>query len=104
MSQIAVDLWMVITYPMEKPEEFSIKTNIKPDKVEEILTEYLHSKVGSGVDPSPRTEKDVYTIKIGLALAEDEWACEHDCGNKGLREGILMNVLRLLGEGKGKVE
>ena len=36
----------------------------------------------------------LYTITIQLNLLDDSYRVEHDCGNRGLREGILMRVLK----------
>jgi hypothetical protein len=73
-----------------------IRTNAKRDKVGDLLEDYLHAQVGTGKDPSPPAERDIYKISIGVELGEDIWGSSHDCGNKGLREGIIMRVLQML--------
>jgi hypothetical protein len=79
-------------------EIVTISTNAKFEKVEDLLEDYLHSIVGTGKDPSPMNELDVYKITLGLQLDGDVWGTSHNCGNKGLREGILMRVLRLVSD------
>lgn len=87
------DLFMVVNYDL-KADAFEIKGNIKPERHKDVLAEFIHSQIGSGADNSPAEEKDNYTIRIRLDLSDDSFFVSHDCGNKGLRDGILMRVLR----------
>lgn len=91
------DLMIGLEYDLRK-RTARIDTNVKRDKVAELLGEYLLSCVGQGKDDAPPTKKNVYCIKLGLVLSEDQWLVEHDCGNKGLREGILMDIVSLLND------
>jgi hypothetical protein len=88
-----VDLFLTVRYDVTK-DTFEIESNIKPDKRAEVITEFIRCQIGAGRDETPREERDVYTIKLGLALVDDTFYVEHDCGNKGLRDGILMRVMR----------
>lgn len=81
-----------------KGEIVTIATNAKFEKVEDLLEDYLMSIVGTGKDPTPMNELDSYQITLGLQLDGDIWGTTHNCGNKGLREGILMRVMRLVGD------
>jgi hypothetical protein len=81
-----------------KGELVTIATNAKFDKVEDLLEDYLMSIVGTGKDPTPMNELDAYKITLGLQLDDNTWGTSHDCGNKGLREGILMRVMRLVSD------
>lgn len=98
MGKIAVDIAIEIEFAMKMtPERVTIKTNAKPECVADLIEEYLMGvAMGSGHDDSPADERDVYTIKLGLALDGDRWGLEHDCGNKGLCTGILMRVVAIL--------
>lgn len=96
------DLYLFVEYDM-KNESAKLNTNIKHEMVAEVLGDYLHSRVGSGKDPSEPAQREIYTIKLGLELDGDVWYCEHDCGNKGLREGILMSVLKMLHDQREKI-
>ena len=73
-----------------------IKTNAKREAVLELMTDYIHSQIGTGKDTSPPENRDVYKIILGVELAEDSWGSYHNCGNKGLRDGIVMKVLHLV--------
>lgn len=79
-----------------KGDRVQIRTNAKHDKVVDLLEDYLHACVGTGKDPAPPEEHDIYKITLGVELGEDSWGSAHNCGNKGLREGIIMRVLKML--------
>jgi len=89
----SVDLFLNIRYDVAK-DTFEIESNIKPELRGDVLADFIHSQVGSGPDPSPSETHDQYIIKLGLALVDDTFYVSHNCGNKGLRDGILMRVLR----------
>ena len=96
-------LGIIIRYDIEA-DKAEIRTNVKREKVADLLGEYLHTIVGEGKDTAPSEEREVYEISLMLDLANDAWSTKHDCGNKGLREGIIMAVLALLRDRPGKVE
>lgn len=86
-----------VTFPIEKPKEFKIETDIKDELVAKLIGEFLREQIGAGRDSSPADDRDTYTIHLQLDLGVDVWYCKHDCGNLGLRDGILMDVMRRLG-------
>jgi hypothetical protein len=86
-----------------KQETVQIKTNAKRGVISELLADYVHSQVGAGKDESPPEVHDVYNITIGVELDDDSWGSTHNCGNKGLRDGIIMRVLALLSEKSSKI-
>jgi len=61
---------------------------------QEIISLWLESRVGSGKDTSPGIERDVYEIEIDWYPENDRLTCRHNCGNSGLREGILMAAMK----------
>lgn len=79
-----------------KTGEFHHETNLKEDKIQEVLEEYVRSQTGAGRDPSPPDMRDEYTIRIGLDLSDDTFRVSSDCGNNSLREGIVMAYLQKL--------
>lgn len=97
------DITIEMTFNM-KDETAIIRTNAKHEKVQELLEDYLHSIVGAGKDTTPPETRDVYKIVIGVELAEgDVWGSNHDCGNKGLRDGIIMQILALVADKSTKI-
>jgi hypothetical protein len=79
-----------------KQETVQIRTNAKRGVISELLADYVHAQVGAGKDESPPEVHDIYNITIGVELDDDSWGSTHNCGNKGLREGIIMQVINLL--------
>lgn len=96
------DIFIEMTFTI-KDESTTIRTNAKHDKVIDLLEDYLHAQVGSGKDATPMVELDVYNISIGVELGEDSWGSSHNCGNKGLRDGIIMRILALVADGSPKI-
>lgn len=80
-----------IIYNLKK-DTFEVSGNAKDPKA--IVSEFLRAQTGAGADHNPPNKLDEYTILINLDLAEDYFSVCHDCGNKGLREGILMRFLK----------
>lgn len=99
---MTIDIYLKVTYPVENPGEFRIETNARDEAVGELLTDFVHHQVGAGKDYSEATYLDVYEIEIGIDLGDDSWRIRHNCGNKGLRDGILLDVVRQIGETKKK--
>lgn len=89
------DLFLKIDYGIEI-DKFHYCTNIKEDYVSEITADFLRSQIGEGADNSKAEDQDIYEIDIFVDLSYDTFHCRHNCGNKGLREGILMRFLSKL--------
>lgn len=85
-----------VIFPINEPENFSLETDVRTEFVPELIFDFLRSQIGGGVDESLPEERDVYNIHLQLNLEGDIWCCKHDCGNLGLRDGILLDVLKRL--------
>jgi hypothetical protein len=85
-----------IKYPIKEPDKFELKTDIKKEKVPEILSSWLSMQMGRGKDEREAIDRDVYNIKIDLELEDDTFYSDSDTGNKGLTVGIVMDVLKRL--------
>jgi len=72
-------------------DTFKVSGNCKDPK--EIVSEFLRTQIGAGYDRSKPNQKDEYTIRINLDLSDDTFYIEHNCGNKSLRDGILLRFL-----------
>ena len=77
-------------------DEYWIGGNVKVDRVKDLLSDYLRMKMGAGVDDSEANRVDLYQIDISVDLSYDIFKCHHNCGNKGLREGILLRLISRL--------
>lgn len=89
---MAVDLYFNVAFTIETGK-FEIDSNIKPEHQAEIVSNFLRNQMGAGKDKSTPNKLDVYHIKLELDLSDDSFGSLHDCGNKGLRDGILLEVL-----------
>ncbi len=89
MSDLYLELWYNI-----KTDMFGVNTDIKPEAQNEIVSAFLSTQMGRGRDDRELYIRDVYNIKIEVNLSEDIFNLSDDCGNKGLREGILMQFLK----------
>ena len=86
-------LYLNVTYNVET-DTFEVASNIKPERQSDVLADFIHGQVGAGKDESAPAERKVYSIRLQLDLSDDTFYVKHDCGNKGLRDGILMRVLK----------
>lgn len=86
-------LTMNITYNMDNGE-FNIDGDVKKDKQYDLIADFLRLQMGQGKDTSKPNEQDVYHISISWHPYKDRFESRSDTGNKGLRDGILMDVLK----------
>ncbi len=89
-------LFVEFKYPVGHPETFSFKTSFKEAVLSEVLGAFIQSQIGQGEDPSPARDLDFYTIRLELDVSTDTFRSSHNCGNKGLRDGILLDILSRL--------
>ena len=87
------DIYIKIHYPVNEPEKFNIDTNAKPEMVDDLLNEFIRSQIGAGADESTPNDEDVFEISLRIDLSDDTWYANDNCGNKGLRDGIIMDVI-----------
>ena len=92
-------LHLNVTYNIET-DECSFESDIKPERQAEVLGDFLRMQVGKGEDKTPPVELKEYRIRLTLDLADDTFRVTHDCGNLGLRDGILLHALHQLQNGK----
>lgn len=85
-------LTLDITYDMNS-EEFSIKSDAKKEAYADLISAFLRLQMGAGEDKSKANEQDVYHITIKWQPHNDVFEASSDTGNKGLREGILLDIL-----------
>ena len=79
-----------------KTNKCSFNTDIKRERISDVLSDFLRLQIGAGVDNSPSSELEEYHINLTLDLSDDTFYVDHDCGNLGLRDGILMLAVRQL--------
>ena len=78
-----------------KTSEFKLGGNIKSEQHAEIISNFLRTQIGAGRDDRQPVQKEVYNITLCVGL-DDSFDVIYNTGNKGLRDGILLDVLRRL--------
>lgn len=94
------DLILDITYPINTPDDFKIDGNVKEECQTDLLSDFIRGQLGAGADNSPPIERSEYHIRICVDLDGDKFSVTSDTGNKGLRDGIVMDVIRRLAKRK----
>ena len=69
-----------------------LKTNLKKERIDSFLEEWVMTQLGSGVDKNPRIDRDIYNIKLACDLTDDTFYSSSDTGNKGLTTGIVYRI------------
>jgi len=82
-----------------KTNSFTHETNIKPEKLSDIIWDFLSTQEGKGKDERKPNEQEVYDVELHLDLSEDLFSISDNCGNHSLRDGILMYFARNLNNG-----
>lgn len=86
------DINLKITFPVADPDNYTIDTNAKEDKILEILSEYLRAQMNLGKDLAEPVQRDVYVVEIELDLSNDSFRTRSNTGNRGLDTGIILAV------------
>ena len=90
---------LIVTFPMAMGIP-TIQSDIKPERWVEVLEGFIACQIGAGADTTPPVQRDVYRIHVQLDLEDDDtYYCAHDCGNKGLRDGILLDTFQKIEAG-----
>lgn len=95
VSPLVID----ILYSIEDGAKSVIKTNVKRERLADVLGDYMHMLMTRvGVEPDNRTpnQQNEYHITIKLDLRDDSFATSSDTGNGGLTDGIVMDVVQNL--------
>jgi hypothetical protein len=86
------DLNIELKYDVTK-NTLNIWSNIKRDRVEDILTTFIRTQIGKGEDKREANKLEEYRILIELDLSYDIFNITDNCGNKGLRDGIIIHYM-----------
>lgn len=80
-----------IIYPLEG--KFELKGDVNREGQIEIIDGFLRNQIGKGEDKKQSNKQDIYHISLKWFPRDDTIQVSDDTGNKGLRDGILMDVL-----------
>ena len=87
------NLFLNISFDISE-DEFLYSTNIKETEIPEIIETFLRSQIGKGADNSEPNKNEIYNINFEIDLSFDNIKCNSNCGNFGLRDGILLHFLK----------
>jgi hypothetical protein len=90
------DIIVRISYPIENPENTTIKTNAKRKVLEEIISDWLYDQIGKGADTNKANQESVYEIEIRLDLSSGCFTTTGNTGNDSLTAGIVRDLLSRL--------
>ena len=76
-----------------KSNKYLIDTNIKEDKIDDILAEYYRGTLSKSPDHNDAVEKDKYNIRIELDLSEDIFTMNSDTGNRVLTYELVREAI-----------
>lgn len=76
-----------------KDDKFNVSSSMNEEAVKECVELFLRGEMGRGKDNSTPEVRDKYTIDLHVYLSDDTINVYDDCGNAGLRDGMLMHYL-----------
>lgn len=98
MSKLTLTIDFTIGEENEE-DTFELGGTIKKEGAAEIIESWLRSQMGAGADSSEPKQRKTYHLEIDWYPSNDRFVCRSDCGNKGLRDGLLLYVLKELNGG-----
>ena len=93
-----VDVYVKIKYDAKKEKVSIGETNIKEERLEDFLLEWLHGQIGQGKDERKARKRRFYEVVVGCDLSFDAFHVQSNTRNDGLTCGIIMEAVRILGE------
>ena len=92
-------LWLRYTL---STDELLFATDMKDEGAVGLIEHFLAGEMGQGADPAKAVESDIYNIRLRIDLSDDTIYVKHDCGNLGLRDGILVKAITKFGDKTAK--
>ena len=89
---IEPDLFLDLFYNV-KDNSFKLKTNVKDDKIDEILSDCYRTTLGAFPDYREPKLFDVYSILIKLDLSQDTFSISSNTGNKVLAYELIREAI-----------
>jgi len=84
-------------------DQYNVSTDLNSSGVVSCLQTFLQMQIGQGADKRKPNEKLSYCIKLRVDLTDDTFYVTDDCNNHGLRDGILMCLLKKISDKSNKV-
>lgn len=90
-------LTLDILYQVES-NNFEVGGDVNDQGRKGLVENFLLGQVGAGADDREPNVQDTYRIQLQWYPHDDRIVSRSDTGNKGLRDGILMQYLSYLNE------
>lgn len=87
-----MNLYVDISYDIVKRIPW-INTNLKVERVDDFLNEYIRTQIGKGEDMRVAVDRDIYNIRIDCDLRDDTFTTWSDTGNHSLRDGLVIATI-----------
>jgi hypothetical protein len=87
------DLFLSLFYEVDT-NSFKLKTNVKEDKVDELLFECYRSTLNKSPDYRDFNKYKVYTILIKLDLSQDAFSISSNTGNNVLAYELIKDAIK----------
>ena len=81
-----------IHFNIDEPSKSAIYTDIKPERLQDVLEGWVRAQMGKGADSARPNDKSEYHITIQLDLSFDTYQTQSDTGNEGLTAGIVAEI------------
>ena len=88
-----------LAYDVEK-DTVKHNSDMDDEQVCNLISEFLQTQIGKGKDDSKPNDFNIYTINLNLDIGNDTFYINDNINNKGLRCGILLRVITLIGDKK----
>ena len=86
------DLFLDLFYNV-KENSFKIKTNVRNDKVDKILSDCYRTTLNSSPDYREPNLSDIYNVMIKLDLSSDTFFISSDTGNRVLAHELIRKAI-----------
>jgi len=85
--------YLIINYNISE-NRFKVDTSLNKRGQYEIVENFLRSQIGASIDKSVLVRREEYRIELKWFPQNDDFSSKDDTGNKGLRDGILIDFLK----------
>jgi len=79
-----------------EPDKFELGGDVKAEAASNLIQAWLVSQISAGVDSREPNKYQSYHIELDWEPSHDKFTARSNCGNDGLRDGLLLHVLKEL--------
>ena len=98
--QVDIEVQIIMDLKAKADVGTIVRSNATKEGTEEILSDYIRSQMGKGVDGRKPNNELVYRVTIGVDLSDDSFSVQSNTGNASLTTGIACEVFKRLRDNK----